>query len=133
MNDLAGNQLEKEIQRIRSFVFLAITQKKMLSFQVLVTTFLVSATHSVIDHTQYVTSPNIRERDMATHRGNRFVVEYNDTHPRFYFATQAFAGGLRTDANFAADFEDPKAGTYGWTVDSSRVARNTIRGAHRYD
>ena len=102
----------------------------MLSFQLLVTTFLVSITHSVIDHTQYVTSPNIRERDMATHRGNRFVVEYNDTHPRYYFATQAFAGGLRTDANFAADFEDPKAGTYGWTVDSSRVARNTIRGAH---
>ena len=58
------------------------------------------------------------------------MIEYNQTDPRFYFATQAFEGGLRTDANFAADFEDPRPGTYGWTTDASRVNRETIRGAH---
>jgi hypothetical protein len=91
---------------------------------------LATRTHCAIDHTQYVTSKSIRERDMATHRGNRFVIEYNDTHPRKYFSTQAFAGGLQLEANFAANFENPKSGTYGWTVDASRVNRATIRGAH---
>ncbi len=83
-----------------------------------------------IDHTQFVTSTDVRIRDLATHRANRYVIDYNETHPRYSYASQAFEGGLRTDANFAADFEGPRPGSYGWTPDASRVDRGRIRGAH---
>ena len=91
---------------------------------------LVHVANGYIDHTQYVTSPDTRERNKATHRGNRFVIEYNQTHPRYYFSTQAFEGGSQLDANFAADFEHPEPGTYGWTSDASRIDGSLIRGAH---
>ena len=83
-----------------------------------------------IDHTLYNTSKDVRVRALATHRGNRFVIQYNQTDPRFYFSSQAFEGGVRTDANFAADFEDIRPGSFGWTVDASRVDTKRIRGSH---
>ena len=83
-----------------------------------------------IDHTQYTTSKDLRLRALATHRGNRFVIVYNQTDPRFYYSSQAFQGGLRTEANFAADFEDTRAASFGWTSDASRPDLGLIRGAH---
>ena len=98
--------------------------------QIILVLYLVSQAWSLIDHTQYSTPTDVRTRDMMTHRGNRFVIDYDRTNPRYYFATQAFEGGVRTDANFAADFEDPKPGSFGWTVDASRVDGANIRGSH---
>ena len=38
---------------------------------------------ALIDHTQYVTPKDVRTRALATHRGNRFVIVYNQTDPHF--------------------------------------------------
>ena len=81
-----------------------------------------------VDHTQFVTPKDVRLRALATHRGNRFVIVYNQTDPRFYYSSQAFDGGQRTEANFAADFEDTRAASFGWTVGALYQDRCSVGG-----
>jgi hypothetical protein len=107
--------------------FLKLSSSLSYSSSTASSSFFASA---YIDHTQFVTSKDVRLRALATHRGNRFVIVYNQTDPRFYYSSQAFDGGQRTEANFAADFEDTRPASFGWNPDASRPDLGRIRGAH---
>ena len=77
--------------------------------------------------------PNSREateRDKDTHRAVRAESTYDLTDASHRFTSQAFAGGLRTDAQVFSNFEDWRIGTHGWTLNGDHDSHAPTRGAH---